>query len=118
MADSNELVVFMTLPRGVEEAIIPGVLASRNVPFVLVDRYLARQGQYVEVQVPSSRLKDARQALADAKKVGKVFSVAEKTTYQVRFDSKSPRLAASWRLWEAMEIFEVSYFSASRTLDA
>jgi hypothetical protein len=33
-------VVFMTLPRGVEEAIIPGVLASRNVPFVLVDRYL------------------------------------------------------------------------------
>ena len=82
MADSNELVVFMTLPRGVEEAIIPGVLASRNVPFVLVDRYLARQGQHVEVQVPSSRLKDARQALADAKKVGKVFSVAEKTTYQ------------------------------------
>jgi hypothetical protein len=74
MADSNELVVFMTLPQGVEEAIIPGVLASRNVPFVLVDRYLAHQGQYVEVQVPASRLKDARQALADAKKVGKVLN--------------------------------------------
>jgi hypothetical protein len=74
MVDSKELVVFMTLPRGVEEAIIPGVLASRNVPFVLVDRYLAHQGSYVEIQVPASRLEEARQAVADAKKVGRVLN--------------------------------------------
>ena len=74
MADSKEFVVFMTLPRGVEEAIIPGVLPSRNVPFVLLDRYLAHQRSYVEIQVPASQLEDARQALADAKKVGKVLN--------------------------------------------
>jgi hypothetical protein len=74
MSDSKELVVFMTLPRGVEQAIIPGVLASRNIPFVLVDRYLAHLGSNVEIQVPASRLEDARQALADAKKVGKVLN--------------------------------------------
>ena len=32
MFKPEELVVFMTLPRGVDESIIPGVLASRGIP--------------------------------------------------------------------------------------
>jgi hypothetical protein len=70
MPNPDELVVFMTLPVGVDESIIPGVLASRGIPFKLLERYLARQGRYVEIQVPASRLEDARQALDDAKRVG------------------------------------------------
>jgi hypothetical protein len=70
MPNPDELVVFMTLPVGVDESIIPGVLASRGIPFTLSERYLARQGRYVEIQVPASRLEDARQALDDAKRVG------------------------------------------------
>jgi hypothetical protein len=71
MPDHEALVVFMTLPFGVEESIIPGVLASRGIPVHLSERFLARQGRYVEIQVPASRLADARQALDDAKRVGK-----------------------------------------------
>ena len=71
MPDHEQLVVFMTLPFGVEESIIPGVLASRGIPVHLSERFLARQGRYVEIQVPASRLADARQALDDAKRVGK-----------------------------------------------
>jgi len=71
MLDHEQLVVFMTLPFGVEESIIPGVLASRGIPVHLSERFLARQGRYVEIQVPASRLADARQALDDAKRVGK-----------------------------------------------
>ena len=70
MSHQEELVVFLTLPLGVEESIIPGVLASRGIPVHLSERYLARQGRYVEIQVPASRLQDARQALDDAKRVG------------------------------------------------
>jgi hypothetical protein len=70
MADSTELVVFMVLPLGPEEAVIPGVLASRNIPFVRTERFLARQANYVEIRVPASRLDDAQRALADAKKIG------------------------------------------------
>jgi len=69
MSNEEELVVFMTLPFGVDESIIPGVLASRGIPFHLSERYLARQGRYVEIQVPASRLEDARRALGDAKRV-------------------------------------------------
>jgi hypothetical protein len=58
------------LPVGVDESIIPGVLTSRDIPFNLSERYLARQGRYVEILVPASRLEDARQALDDAKRVG------------------------------------------------
>jgi len=70
MPNSEELVVFMTLPRGVDESIIPGVLASRGIPVYLSERYLAHLGRYVEIQVPASRLEDARRALDDAKRVG------------------------------------------------
>jgi hypothetical protein len=70
MPNPDELVVFMTLPVGVDESIIPGVLASRGIPFNLSERYLARQGRYVEIQVPASRFEDAQQALEDAKRVG------------------------------------------------
>jgi len=70
MPNPDELVVFMTLPVGVDESIIPGVLASSGIPFNLSERYLARQGRYVEIQVPASRLEDARKALDDAKQVG------------------------------------------------
>jgi hypothetical protein len=70
MPNPDELVVFMTLPVGVDESIIPSVLASRGIPFNLSERYLARQGRYVEILVPASRLEDARQALDDAKRVG------------------------------------------------
>jgi hypothetical protein len=75
MADSEQLVVFMTLPRGVEETLIPGVLASRGVPFVVVDKHPGYQTWYVELQVPASRVEDARWALADAKKIGKVLNL-------------------------------------------
>jgi hypothetical protein len=70
MSNQEELVVIMTLPLGVEESIIPGVLTSRGIPVHLSERYLARQGRYVEIQVPASRLQDARQALDDAIRVG------------------------------------------------
>jgi hypothetical protein len=70
MSNHDDLVVFMTLPFGVEESIIPGVLASRGIPVHLSERFLARQGRYVEIQVPAARLADARQALDDAKRVG------------------------------------------------
>jgi len=70
LADPDELVIFMTLPVGVDELIIPGVLASRDIPVHLTERYLARQGRYVEIRVPASRLEDAKRALADAKRVG------------------------------------------------
>jgi hypothetical protein len=65
-----ELVVFMTLPFGINESIIPGLLASRGIPVYVSERYLARRGQYVEIRVPASRLEDARRALDDAKSVG------------------------------------------------
>jgi hypothetical protein len=70
MSDPEELVVFMTLPLGVDESIIPGVLASRGIPVHLSERRLARQGRYVEIQVPASRLEDAQRALDDAKRIG------------------------------------------------
>ena len=70
MPNPDELAVFMTLPVGVDESIIPGVLASRGIPVQVSERYLARQGRYVEIQVPASRLDDARRALDDAKRVG------------------------------------------------
>jgi hypothetical protein len=70
MSNQEELVVFMTLPLGVEESLIPGVLTSWGIPVHLSERYLARQGRYVEIQVPASRLEDARRALDDAKRVG------------------------------------------------
>ena len=70
MSNSDELVLFMTLPVGVDELIVPGVLASRDIPVHLTERYFARQGRYVEIRVPASRLEDARRALDDAKLVG------------------------------------------------
>jgi hypothetical protein len=75
MSNQEELVVFMTLPIGVEESIIPGVLASSGIPVHLSERYLARQGRYVESQVPASRLQDARQALDDANRVGEQLQI-------------------------------------------
>lgn len=70
MSKPEELAVFMTLPFGVDESIIPGVLASRGIPVYISERYLARQGRYVEIKVPASRLEEARRALDDAKRVG------------------------------------------------
>jgi hypothetical protein len=70
VSNQDELVVLMTLPFGVDESIIPGVLASRGIPVHLSERYLARQGRYVEIQVPASCLADARRALDDAKRIG------------------------------------------------
>lgn len=70
MSNSEELVVFMTLPFGVDESIIPGVLISRGIPIHLCERYVGRGERYVEIQVPASRLEDARRALEDAKQVG------------------------------------------------
>ena len=70
MSNPEELVVCMTLPVGADESIIPGVLASRGIPVHLSGRRLARQGRNVEIQVPASRLEDARRALDDAKWVG------------------------------------------------
>jgi hypothetical protein len=71
MFKPEELIVFMTLPFGVDESIIPGVLASRGIPVYLVERTDAPDiGRYVEVRVPASRLEDARRALDDAKRVG------------------------------------------------
>jgi hypothetical protein len=77
MSDSEELVVLMTLERGVEETVIPGVLASRDIPFVLFDHHPARQSWYVEIKVPASRLEDARRALDDAKQVGRTIEPEE-----------------------------------------
>lgn len=70
MSKPEELVIFMTLPFGVDESIIPSVLASRGIPVYVSERHLARQGRYVEIKVPASRLEDARRALDDAKTVG------------------------------------------------
>lgn len=70
VSNREELVVFMTLPFGVEESIIPGVLASRGIPVYVSERYLARQGRYVEIKVPASRLEDAHRVLEEAKRVG------------------------------------------------
>lgn len=70
MSNSDQLVLFMTLPIGVDELIIPGVLTSRDIPIHLTERYFARQGRYLEIRVPASRLEDARLALEDAKRVG------------------------------------------------
>lgn len=70
MPGSDDLVLLMTLPHGVDESIIPGVLASRGIPVFLTERYLARQGRYVEIQFPASRLEEARCALDEAKAVG------------------------------------------------
>jgi hypothetical protein len=70
MSNQEELIVFMTLPFGVDESIITGVLTSRDIPVYLSERYLARRGRCVEIQVPASRLEDARRALEDAKRVG------------------------------------------------
>jgi len=71
MSNPDELVIFMTLPVGVDELIIPGVLASRDIPVHLTERYFARQGRYLEIRVPASRLENARRrALDDAKRVG------------------------------------------------
>ena len=79
MSDQEELVVFMTLPFGVEEPIIPGVLSSRGIPVRLSERYLVRQGRYVAIQVPASRLQDPRQALDDAKRVGEQLDTGNKS---------------------------------------
>jgi len=77
MANPDELVLFMTL-RGVDALIIPGVLASRDIPVHLTERYFARQGRSLEIRVPTSRLEDAKRALDDAKRVGeKLDSNAE-----------------------------------------
>lgn len=70
MSCEEEFVVFMTLPFGVDESIIPGVLASRGIPVHVTERYLARQGRFAEIQVPASRLEDARRALDDEQRVG------------------------------------------------
>jgi hypothetical protein len=70
LANPDELVILMTLPVGVDELIIPGVLTSRDIPVHLTERYFARQGRCVEIRVPVSRLEDARRALDDAKRVG------------------------------------------------
>ena len=70
MTNPDELVLFTTLRQGVDELIIPSVLASRDIPVHLTERYFARQGRYVEIRVPASRLEDARRALDDAKRVG------------------------------------------------
>jgi hypothetical protein len=71
MSDPEKLVVFMILPRGVEETLIPGVLASRNIPYVVFEQHPAEQTWYVEIKVPASRLEEARRALEDAREVGK-----------------------------------------------
>jgi hypothetical protein len=71
MPDSESAVIFMILPLGgIDEALIPSVLASRGVPHVVVERFRARLGSYVEIQVPASHLDEARQALKDAIDVG------------------------------------------------
>jgi len=70
LPNPDVLVIFMTLPVSVDELIIPGILASRDIPVHLTERYFARQGRYVEIRVPASRLEDARRALDDAKRVG------------------------------------------------
>lgn len=70
ISSPEKLVVFMTLPFGVEESIIPSVLASRGIPVHISERYLAHKQRYVEIQVPASRLEDARRALDEAKEIG------------------------------------------------
>ena len=74
MHESEELVPFMTLQRGVEETLIPGVLASRGIPFAVFEMHPAYEAWHVEIKVPASRLGDARRAVEDAKKVGKLVS--------------------------------------------
>lgn len=70
MAGTDELILFMTVPFGIEELIIPGVLSSRDIPFHLTERFLARLGRYAEIRVRASRLEDAMRALEEAKRVG------------------------------------------------
>jgi hypothetical protein len=73
MPDSEELVVFMKLKFGVEETVIPGVLASRGIPVVLSEHHPARQRRYAELKIPASRLDEARCALEDAKRLGELM---------------------------------------------
>jgi hypothetical protein len=73
MPDSEELVVFMKVKLGVEETVIPGALASRGIPVFLSERHHSHQGPYVEIKVPAARLEEARRALEDAKRVGKLM---------------------------------------------
>ena len=73
MSDPEEFVIFMKVERGVEETLIPGVLASRGIPVILSEQHPARQRWYVEIKVPASRLEEARRALEDAKKVGELM---------------------------------------------
>jgi hypothetical protein len=63
----------MRLTFGLEETVIPGVLASRGIPVVLSEHRPAHQARYVEIMVPASRLEEARLALADAKRIGKLM---------------------------------------------
>ena len=56
MSNPEELVVFMTLPFGVDEFIIPGVRTSRGIRVYLSERFLAHQDLTVVVQVISSEL--------------------------------------------------------------
>jgi hypothetical protein len=73
MPDPEKLVVFMTLARGVEETLIPGVLASRYIPYVRFEHHPAEQTWYVEIKVRASRLQDARRAVEDAKGIGQLL---------------------------------------------
>ncbi|MGA8555409.1 MAG: hypothetical protein WB630_13405 [Candidatus Acidiferrales bacterium] len=57
MSNQEEFVTFMTLPFGIDESIIPGVLASRGIPVHLVEQYLARQGPMSRFKFPLRALK-------------------------------------------------------------
>ena len=70
MSNSEELVIFMRLELGVEQTLIPGVLASRGVPFTLLEQHRER---YVLIMVPASRLEQAQRAVDDAKELGKLL---------------------------------------------
>jgi hypothetical protein len=50
-----------------ESAVIRGVLASQGIPFFFFDPIRNRPAT---IRVPASRLEDAKQALAEAKKLG------------------------------------------------
>jgi hypothetical protein len=71
--DPEELVVFMKLERGVEEALIPGVLAGRGIPVVLSEQHPAHQRWHVEIKVHASHIEEARRALEDARQVGELM---------------------------------------------
>lgn len=70
MSNSEELVIFMRLELGVEQTLIPGVLASSGVPFTLLEQHRER---YVLIMVPASRLEQAQRAVDDAKELGKLL---------------------------------------------